>query len=160
MIDWPLFALFFFTCLTAGSTGQFFGPGEWYRRIDKPSWTPPNWLFPLAWLVLYIMMSYAAMRVAISGHPEVMYALGIWALQVAFNTLWSPIFFGLHKLGAALVALMGLWLSVVAMAVAFYRVDMVAGLLIAPYVVWGSYAFALNFSIWRRNPDAEQLAGA
>lgn len=159
-IEWPLFALFFFTMLTAGSTGAFFGPDEWYDRISKPSWTPPNWLFPTAWFVLYVCMAFAAMRVSLSGHPETVYALGIWGLQVAFNTLWSPIFFGQHKIGKALVALMGLWLSVIAMTVSFWRVDLVAGLLLVPYVIWGSYAFALNFSIWRRNPAGAQAAVA
>ena len=160
MIDWPLFALFLVTCFTAGSTGAFFGPDEWYERISKPVWTPPNWLFPTAWFTLYLLMSYAATRVALSGHPETVYALGIWGLQTAFNTLWSPIFFGQHKIGKALVALIGLWASVIAMAISFWRVDMVAGLLLVPYVIWGTYAFALNFSIWRRNPDTPQMAGA
>lgn len=159
-IDWPLFGIFLATTYTAGATGAFFSPGTWYDNLSKPSWTPPNWMFPAAWFVLYLCMAYAATRVAISGHPEMPYALAIWALQIAFNTLWSPIFFGLHRLGAALVVLLGLWGSVVAMAIAFWRVDMTAGLLLVPYVIWTSYAFALNFAIWRRNPDAAQMVGA
>nr|WP_132952869.1 TspO/MBR family protein [Rhodovulum bhavnagarense] len=159
-MDWPLFALFVTTAFAAGSTGAFFSPGRWYANLDKPGWTPPNWLFPLAWFVLYLSMAYAATRVAISGHPEVIYALAIWGLQIVFNTLWSPVFFGLHRLLPALVVLFGMWASVLAMAVAFWRIDLVAGLLVAPYVVWTSYAFALNFSIWRRNPDAAQMAGS
>ncbi|BAQ67401.1 tryptophan rich sensory protein [Rhodovulum sulfidophilum] len=160
MIDWPLFVIFLATTYAAGATGAFFSPDGWYDRIDKPKWTPPNWLFPVAWFVLYICMAYAATRVAISGSPLLVYALAIWGLQVAFNTLWSPVFFGLHRLGAALVVLCGMWISVLAMAISFYQADMIAGLLILPYVVWTSYAWALNFSIWRRNRGAVQPAGA
>lgn len=159
-IDWPLFALFLLTAFAAGSTGAFFSPGSWYQRLSKPVWTPPNWLFPLAWLVLYVSMAYAATRVAMSGHPAVVYALAIWGLQIVFNTLWSPVFFGLHKLGPALVVLFGMWASVLTMVIAFWRIDLYAGLLVAPYLVWTSYAFALNFSIWRRNPFAAEMAGA
>ncbi|RSK33045.1 tryptophan-rich sensory protein [Rhodovulum iodosum] len=155
-----LFALFMGTAMAAGSTGAFFSPGSWYDRLDKPGWTPPNWLFPLAWLVLYIAMAVAATRVAVSGHPGVIYALAIWGLQIVFNTLWSPVFFGLHRLGPALVVLLGMWASVLAMVVAFWRVDLTAGLLVAPYLVWTSYAFALNFVIWRRNPGASEMQAA
>jgi tryptophan-rich sensory protein len=160
MIDWPLFAVFLATAFAAGSTGAFFSPGSWYERLSKPVWTPPNWLFPMAWFVLYISMAYAAMRVALSDHPEMNLALAIWGLQIVFNTLWSPVFFGLHRLFPALIVLFGMWASVLAMVIAFWRVDPVAGALVAPYLVWTSYAFALNFSIWRRNPDAAQMAGA
>lgn len=160
IFDWPLFAIFLVTCFTAGSTGAMYGPDEWYDRISKPPWTPPNWLFPTAWFTLYLLMSYSAMRVGLSDDPNRVYALAIWGLQTAFNTLWSPIFFGQHKIGAALIALMGLWASVIAMAVSFWMVDRIAGLVILPYVVWGSYAFALNFSIWLRNRGTTEPAGA
>ncbi|MBK5933442.1 sensory protein TspO [Rhodovulum imhoffii] len=156
--DWLLFSIFLLTTGAAGATGAFFSPGSWYERLDKPVWTPPNWLFPLAWTALYLGMAFAATRVAISGAPAMAYALAVWGLQIAFNTLWSPVFFGLRRLGAALVVLCGMWLSVLAMVVLFWQADPVAGLIVAPYVVWTSYAFALNFSVWRRNPFAQEMA--
>lgn len=159
MIDWPLFALFLATAFAAGSMGAFFTPGLWYERLDKPGWTPPNWLFPIAWFALFVSMSYAAMRVAVADAPGVVVALGVWGLQITLNAVWSPVFFGLRRLGPALLMLSLLWLAVVAMGLAFWRVDPVAGYLIVPYVVWTSYAFALNLSLWRRNPFAAEIPG-
>ncbi|MEM8754796.1 MAG: TspO/MBR family protein [Pseudomonadota bacterium] len=155
-MDWMLFALFFFACFGAAATGALFPPGDWYERLDKPTWTPPNWLFPLAWTALYIAIAYAAALVApLEGAA---YAMGFWAAQIAFNGLWTPVFFGLRRLGGAMLVLACLWLAVAGTTVAFWRLDQTAGLLFVPYLVWTSYAGALNFSIWRRNPDVEPLA--
>jgi translocator protein len=128
-----------------------FEPADWYKNLNKPRWTPPGFVFPLAWTTLYLLMSYAAMRVAlIPGSGQ---ALALWAAQIAFNTLWTPIFFGLHRMRAAMIVMVGLWLSVAATALAFYQVDPLSGLLLAPYVLWVSIAGALNFSVMRRNPE-------
>ena len=70
-MDWTLFLTFLAACGAAATTGAMFEPGAWYKSLAKPSWTPPNWLFPVAWTTLYILMSLAAMRVAQlpgSGH--------------------------------------------------------------------------------------------
>ena len=155
----PMFFLFLVTCLTAGTTGAVFKPGAWYDSLAKPRWTPPNWFFPLAWASIYLFMSVAAARVAgLAGTvPEVGFALGLWGLQIAFNTLWTPIFFGLRRLGGGMIVLTGLWLTVLATCIAFWRIDWVAGLLFVPYVAWVSTAGALNFSVWRLNPHNTAL---
>lgn len=155
-MDWITFTIFLAACGAAASTGAMFQPGEWYDRLEKPSWTPPNWLFPLAWTALYLMISYAAMRVvnAEASAREIGMAIGLWGVQIAFNTLWSPIFFGLRRLGAAMAALVCLWLAVAATMVAFFSIDALAGWLFIPYLIWGSYAGALNWWIWRRNAVA------
>lgn len=140
--------------LGAASTGAMFSPGPWYDALRKPSWTPPNWLFPLAWTALYAAMVWAAYRIAQTPIDVAAPGLAFWAAQIVFNALWSPVFFGLRKLGAALVVLIGLWVCVGMTTVLFWRVDLVAGLLFAPYVVWVSYAGALNAVIWRGNPKA------
>lgn len=149
----PLFLTFLAACLAAGATGALFNPGDWYNSLKKPSWTPPNWLFPVAWTTLYLCMSVAASRVAgLAGSvAEVGPALAFWALQIALNTLWTPVFFGLRRMGAGLVILILLWLSVAATLVSFWRIDLIAGLLILPYIIWVSVAGALNFSVWRLN---------
>ncbi|MEM9429435.1 MAG: TspO/MBR family protein [Pseudomonadota bacterium] len=136
----------------AASTGAMFPPGKWYDALSKPRWTPPNWLFPLAWTALYIAMVYAAWRVAFTPSPGP--ALALWACQIALNGLWSPVFFGLQRIGGALAAIGPLWLSVVGTTILFFQADQVAGLLLLPYVVWVSYAAALNYDIWRRNRTA------
>ena len=114
-----------------------FPPGAWYRDLRKPFFTPPNWLFPVAWTVLYIASAYAAARVALvaeNGH-----AMGFWALQIALNTLWSPVFFGLRRIRAGMVILSALWVAVCGTMLSFWALDPLAG--------------ALNFEVWRLNPE-------
>jgi len=149
-MDIWLFLLFLTACVAAGSTGALFSPGAWYDSLTKPGWTPPDWLFPVAWTFLYIAIALAASRVApLEGNA---YAMGFWAAQIALNTLWTPVFFGKRKIGGGMIVLAALWLAVLGTLVTFWRLDAVAGLLIAPYLVWVSYAGALNFAIWRTNP--------
>jgi len=148
---WICFAIFLAACFAAGSTGGLFSPGEWYARLRKPWWTPPNWLFPVAWTLLYVCMAAAGARVAVS--PDNGIAMAFWALQIALNGLWTPVFFGLKKMRLGLIVLSGLWVSVAASTVALWQVDMIAGLLFLPYLAWVSVAGALNASVLRLNPE-------
>ncbi|WP_425040145.1 tryptophan-rich sensory protein TspO [Primorskyibacter sp. S187A] len=150
---WLFFAIFLVACCGAGLTGGLFPPGPWYRALAKPSWTPPDWVFPVTWTTLYVCMSLAGARVAMQPSPEAMLALALWAGQVAFNGLWTPVFFGLQRIKAGLFVLIALWVLVAATLWALWRVDMVAGLLFAPYLLWVTIAGALNISVWRLNPD-------
>ena len=93
---WILFLIFLLACFSAGATGGLFPPGSWYSSLRKPSWTPPNWGFPVAWTSLYICMSFAGARAALT--PDNSLAMALWSLQIALNTLWSPVFFGLKNL--------------------------------------------------------------
>ncbi len=153
MTSWITLAAFFAASFAAGVTGAAFPPGVWYRSLRKPSWTPPDWLFPIAWTTLYVAMAVAAWRVAESGSPWAIAGLALWSWQIVMNALWSPIFFGLHRLGAAMLALCGLWIAVALTAAAFWQADRVAGLLMAPYLLWVSVAGALNFALLRMNPE-------
>jgi tryptophan-rich sensory protein len=155
-MDWLIFTVFLAACIAAGTTGALFEPGPWYRALAKPRWTPPDWLFPVAWFTLYICMSLAAMRVATTAAPGL--ALAFWSLQIALNTLWTPIFFGLKRMGAALVVIVALWLSVAATMVTFWQIDLIAGLLFLPYIAWVSVAGALNFTVWWMNRGTPQPA--
>jgi tryptophan-rich sensory protein len=145
-----LFLTYLAACGAAAATGALFQPGDWYRSLNKPRWTPPDWLFPVAWTVLYLSMSVAAARVAMVGDSG--QALALWSVQIALNALWTPVFFGLRRLGAGLVIIFLLWLAVAATMLAFWQVDRIAGLLLAPYLLWVSIAGALNRSVWVRNP--------
>ena len=151
-MDWAVFLVLLVACGGAGMTGGLFPPGDWYERLDKPAWTPPNWLFPVAWTTLYLCMGVAGARVA--GMEGSGLALALWAAQIAWNGLWTPVFFGLRRMGLALVVLGILWLLVAACLVAHWSVDTLAGALFVPYLLWVSVAGALNWSVWRRNPDA------
>ncbi len=127
--------------------------GAWYTALRKPAWTPPNWLFPIAWTLLYLFIAVAAARVALL--PGNAFGMAFWALQIALNTLWTPVFFGKHRIGGGLVVIVCLWLAVLATTLAFFALDSMAGWLFVPYLVWVSYASALNFALWRMNPGAE-----
>ncbi len=153
-MDFALFFTYLAACGAAAATGAMIQPGEWYRSLSKPRWTPPDWVFPVAWTFLYLAMSYAAARVAaLSGTtPGTGQALAFWSVQIALNTLWTPVFFGLKRMKAGLVVIGLLWLAVAATLVAFLRLDVLAGLLMVPYLVWVSIAAALNRAVLVRNP--------
>ncbi|MDT8857888.1 TspO/MBR family protein [Paracoccaceae bacterium Fryx2] len=150
-MDWGLFLTFLAACMAAATTGAMIKPGAWYDSLRKPAWTPPNWVFPVTWFVLYIAMSWSAARIAVL--PDSGQALAFWGLQIALNTLWTPIFFGQQKLRAGMVIITCLWLSVAATTVAFLQLDVWAGLAFVPYLIWTSIASALNFRVWRMNPQ-------
>lgn len=149
-MDWLVFIVFFAACIAAGTTGAMFEPGAWYRSLAKPRWTPPDWLFPVAWSILYVCMAVAATRVAVLADNAL--PMAFWALQIALNTLWTPIFFGLKRMRAAMVVIVALWLAVAATMVGFWQMDLIAGLLFVPYLAWVTVAGALNLAVLRLNP--------
>jgi len=150
-MEWLIFVILLAACFAAGTTGGLFPPGEWYERLDKPPWTPPDWLFPVAWTILYVCMAAAGARVALL--PGGGLAMALWALQIALNGLWTPVFFGLKKIRLGMMVLGALWVSVALTLVALWLQDWVAGALFAPYLLWVSIAGALNLSVMRRNPE-------
>ncbi len=150
-MDWSVFAIFLAACCAAAATGSMFSPGAWYRGLDKPSWTPPDWVFPVAWSVLYLLAALAAARVA--GMEGNAHGMAFWAMQIAFNTLWTPVFFGLRRIKAAFFIMIGLWIGVAGTMVSFWALDWVSGLMFVPYLIWVTIAGALNASVWRLNPN-------
>ena len=84
------FFVFLSACAAAGATGVIFPPGAWYLAQKRPSFTPPNWAFPVVWTVLYLLMAWAGARLAaVQGSGD---ALALWSVQIALNTLWTPVF--------------------------------------------------------------------
>jgi benzodiazapine receptor len=148
---WLCFAIFLAACFAAGATGALFPPGKWYEDLNKPTWTPPNWLFPVAWTTLYLLMAGAGARAAVS--PDNSVAMALWALQIALNGLWTPVFFGLRRIRLGLVVLVGLWIAVFCGMIALWQVDWLAGLMFVPYLAWVTVAGALNLSVMRLNPE-------
>ncbi|MGY9045588.1 hypothetical protein P775_06210 [Puniceibacterium antarcticum] len=148
---WALFVIFLAACFSAGSTGGLFAPGQWYRDLSKPSWTPPDWAFPVVWTMLYVCMATAGTRAAMA--PDNSIALALWSLQIALNGLWTPVFFGLKKIKLGMIVLSALWASVAVTLLALYQVDFIAAALFVPYLVWVTIAGALNASVWQRNPE-------
>ena len=154
-MDFWLFLIFFLACCAAGTTGAMFPPGSWYESLKKPSWVPPNWAFPVSWSSIYLLMSFAGARVA--GEEGSGLAMAFWAMQIAFNTLWTPIFFGLRRLRDALPVMAMLWIAVAGCLYSHWQVDLWAGLAFVPYLLWVTVAGALNFSVWRLNPEVEPI---
>lgn len=150
-MDWTLFFTFLAACGAAATTGYMFKPGEFYDGLQKPEWVPKRWMFPVVWTVLYILMAWAATRVAVQ--PLNGQAMAFWALQIALNTLWTPIFFGLNKMRAALVVIVLLWFAVALTCWSFAKVDLWACVLILPYLAWVTVATALNYTVMKLNPE-------
>lgn len=143
------FFIFLFACAAAASTGMLFKPGEWYNALKKPGFTPPNWMFPVAWSIVYLLIAWAGYRLTLL--PDSQTLLALWSAQIALNTLWSPVFFGLHRMFAGMIILTLLWLTVALMVVMAFRIDTMTGAILLPYLAWLSVATALNFSVLRRN---------
>ena len=146
---WILFLIFLLACFSAGATGGLFPPGSWYSSLKKPSWTPPNWLFPVAWTSLYICMSFAGARAALS--PDNSLAMALWSLQIALNTLWTPVFFGLKNIKLGLIIILLLLVSVLISTCVFWLYSSLAGVLFLPYLAWVAFAATLNAAVFRLN---------
>ena len=136
----------------AASTSAIFPSGEWYKQLDKPRWRPPDGLFAPVWAVLYALIGLSGWFVwREAGFSDAALPLGVYALQLLLNAAWTPIFFGLHRPGLALVEIFILWGSIVATMAMFHPVSAAAAWLLVPYFAWVSFASVLNLSIWRRN---------
>jgi len=143
--------------LAAGLIGSFTAMGEgfdsWYSTIEKPSFTPPNWVFGPVWTILYLLMGVAAFLVWQKGMQlrKVRIALGWFLAQLVLNALWTPVFFGLHQIGWAFAVIVLLWVAIVVTLWCFSRVSQTGAVLLVPYWLWVSFATVLNGAIWRLN---------
>jgi tryptophan-rich sensory protein len=127
---------------------------SFYSQLAQPEWAPPPWVFGPVWTVLYALMGIAAWLVWRSrGFRANRQALTLFLLQLAFNALWSWLFFAWHLGIMALADVLVLWILIVATLVSFWRVRPLAGALLIPYLLWVSFASALNFSLWQLNPQ-------
>jgi len=140
----------------AGVIGSIFTASAiptWYAVLNKPSFNPPGWIFGPVWIILYTLMgiaSYLIWKKRAKGKLPQM-ALILFFVHLAFNALWSIIFFGLHNLMWAFFEIIILWLMIVVLNVLFYKIDKRATYLLIPYLLWVSFAAFLNFSIWMLN---------
>ena len=146
---WLDFLVFLFACMAAGLTGSLFPPGKWYSELNKPVWTPPNWVFPVAWPILYLLMSYSGATLA--NLESAGSALALWALQISLNSLWTPVFFGLKNLKLGLIIIILLLVSVAICTYVFWLYAWISGLLFLPYLAWVVFAAALNAAVFKLN---------
>ena len=143
--------------LAVGAVGGFAtsaSVSSWYPTLAKPAWTPPSWVFGPVWTVLYLMMGFASWlvwRKRSENEPQVRRALGWYGLQLILNLGWSLIFFGLQQIGLALLEIVALWSTLLITLVNFWRIRRDAGGLLLPYLLWVTFATALNAAIWWLN---------
>ena len=120
---------------------------EQYEMMYRPPLSPPGWIFPVVWGVLYLLMGIAAWMVFTSENPERKHALALYAAQLAVNALWPILYFRLDAPLAALAVLVLLWYLVYLTLKAFFRISTPAGICMIPYLLWISFAFYLNLSV-------------
>ena len=138
---------------TAGRIVSAAPVAGWYKTIAKPSFNPPNWAFPVAWSILFVLMGIAFWRVLKSpvGTRGRSIAIGLFVAQLFVNVGWSLAFFGAHSPLLGLVVIIPFWLMIMATLVAFARIDRAAGALLAPYAAWVAFATVLNATIVHLN---------
>lgn len=140
--------------IVGGVGGKATDIGPWYRNLKKPGWNPPDWVFPVVWTTIYLFIIASvggAWNEAIGAQRQMI----LWLVGFNFvvNVLWSVLFFGMRKPHWAMVDVVLLWLSIVAMIIGFASINALYSWLLVPYIVWVSVAMLLNLSIVRLNPE-------
>ena len=147
-------------------SGQLGGTGAenaWFAALEKPPLYPQPVVFGIVWTILYALMGFAlAMVASARGAQWRMAALVVFAVQLALNLAWTPLFFGAHQIVAALVLIVVLDVAVIGTIVLFQLVRPVAALLLVPYLLWVLFATVLTWQFHQANPhaDGENVSGA
>jgi tryptophan-rich sensory protein len=129
--------------------GLLTAPGEWYRALAKPPFTPPGWVFPIAWSILYVLIAVAGWRTFLRRHAGA--PMMLWSVQLGLNFLWPLVFFAAHRIGLALAIILLLLAAILAFMTSAFRHDRVASLLFVPYAFWVGFACVLNAVIFVAN---------
>jgi benzodiazapine receptor len=150
LVGWLLVS---FAASAVGAVGSIQAK-SFYHQLAQPAWAPPASLFGPVWTVLYALMAIAAWLVWRSGgFRSNRMALSLFLAQLAFNALWSWLFFAWHRGALAFADIVLLWVLIVATLVSFWRVRALAGTLLIPYLLWVGFASVLNYSVWQLNPQ-------
>lgn len=141
-------------CLGAGVLGSFFtvssppaGGLTWYQTLNKPFFSPPNWIFGPVWTTIYILMGISLYLILVSKAKLKQNALNLFFIQLGLNAIWSIIFFGLKNPTLAFIDIVVLWISIVLTIKAFYKISKISAYLLIPYLLWVSFASILNLAI-------------
>lgn len=138
----------------AGAIGALFtvkAIPTWYATLNKPFFSPPNYLFGPVWLILYLMMGIALYLNWIKKTKQAKFNVRLFFIHLFFNAIWTPIFFGAKNLFLALIIILIIWALIVMMIFKFWKVNKVSSLLLIPYLVWVSFASLLNYFVWKLN---------
>jgi len=143
-------------CFIAAAIGgaASINAGAFYTELVQPPWAPPGSWFGPVWSVLYLLMGISAWLVwRRGGFAQQRVPLALFLVQLAFNALWTWLFFGWQQGALAFIEILLLWCLILATLIAFWRVRALAAVLLVPYLLWVSFAAALNYSIWQLNPQ-------
>lgn len=153
IIKWkPLFISILLPLAVGGLSALITGGAmQDFMLLNKPPLSPPAWLFPVVWTVIYILMGIAFYMVWNSKSKNKDLALKIYRIQLIFNFFWSYIFFNMQNYLFAFIWLMILWMLIIVTTLFFYRINKMAGYLMIPYLLWVTFAAYLNFSIYLLN---------
>lgn len=152
LVCWLGLAAWLLISFSAAALGSLFMPDAWYAGLNKPIWNPPGWVFGPVWTTLYSAMAVAAWLVWRRGGVAAQRRpLGLFCVQLTLNAAWTPLFFGMHRMGLAFTEMLLLCAAITATLIAFFRVSRPAGWLLVPYLAWVCFAAVLNFTLWRLN---------
>jgi len=138
-------------CQLAGFIGAVFTTPAipaWYTSLNKPNFSPPNWLFGPVWILLYTLMGISFYFI---WQKKAKREMIIFLIHLAINSLWSIIFFGLKNLSLSFLVIIFLWSMIVLLIIKFSKIKKLASYLLIPYFLWISFASFLNLSIWLLN---------
>ncbi len=153
-----LVPLIIFLGFLSGQLGNSGFGNSWFAALTLPTWLPPAKAFPVVWMLLYATMGIATAMIADArGAKGRSVALAVFAGHLMLNLAWAPVFFGAHQVSAGLALIIAVLLGAAVSAWLYGKIRPVAGWLFLPYLAWLMFATALNFSIDRLNPDAENL---
>ncbi len=153
--DFGLFALCVLITVGLGGLGGFATVtevGSWFTTIEKPFFNPPNYLFGPVWTTLYFLMAFALYTILkLPKSPQKSRMLFIFIAQMILNILWSFLFFQFHLIGVAALEMFVLWLFIIALIVGLFKFNKIVAYLQVPYLLWVTFAFILNCSIYYLN---------
>jgi len=140
----------------AGIVGSLFTTSAiptWYATLQRPNFSPPNWLFGPVWVLLYVLMGISVYLIwqKIEENKKAKGALWLFWIHLFFNAIWSIIFFGLHNPGLAFINIIVIWLLIIVLMIKFWPINKWSTYLLIPYLFWVSFASALNYFIWYLN---------
>lgn len=154
-VNWKLLVICLVIPLAVGGLSALLSGGGMgdYAQLNQPPLSPPGWVFPVVWTILYLLMGYASYRVLTAQAPreEKRRALLVYGAQLLVNFLWSPIFFGLELRLTAFFVLVALWILVYITMRLFTKIDERAGDLLLPYILWVTFAGYLNIGAFLLN---------
>ena len=152
---WKTYAFWILLSVGIGTLSGFLsreGAGTFSETVVQPPLSPPAWLFPVVWSILYVLMGISAARISLApDSPQKKQGLNFFIIQLVLNFFWSLIFFNLQAYGLAFFWLVALWIVVFLMILVFNKVDPAAAWLQIPYLVWLTFAGYLSFAVWQLN---------